>query len=105
MSERTPSSEEKFPTEGEVLRVMERFFKDGDFVEIEREESESRLIALTFEGVDSEGDRLLFEYYVSNIQDAEPVIRVVFHDKEGTPCGGHNVANFVNGSWKTDEQY
>lgn len=46
---------------------------------------------------------MLYEYYASSNTDVGPVIRVVFHDEEGIPCGGHNVANFVNGSWKIDE--
>jgi hypothetical protein len=103
MNERTPFPAEKFPSEGDVMRTMECLFKDGDFTEIEREENEGGLVVLTFEGVDSEGDRLLYEYYASSNTDTEPVIRVVYHDKDGIPCGGHNVANYVNGSWKIDK--
>jgi hypothetical protein len=100
MNERTPFPAEKFPSEGEVMRIMEHIFKGGNFTEVEREENEDRLTVLTFEGVDSEGDRLLYEYYASSNTGIEPVIHVVFHDKEDVPCGGHNVANFANGSWK-----
>lgn len=103
MNERTPSPAEKFPTEGEVMRVMERLFEGARFTEIERTERDGVLRCLVFEGVDSEGDRLLYEYYVEEHGAKNVSIRVTFHDKEGVPCGGHNVANFVDGFWKIDE--
>lgn len=100
MNERTPSPVEKFLTEGEVMPILERFFEGANFTEIERDEREGRLVSLTFEGVDSEGDRMLYEYYAFNHGVVEPVVRVVFHDSEGIPCGGHNVANYQQGAWR-----
>lgn len=93
MSERTPSSMEFLPAEGEVVRVMERLFEGGQFSEIKRIEKDGILERLVFEGINSEGDRMLYDY-------RQGVIDVVFHDKEGIPCGGYNAAEYVQGTWK-----
>jgi hypothetical protein len=121
MNERTPSPVERFPTEGEVMRVMELLFKGADFTEIEdrRVEEDGKLFRLIFEGIDVEGDRMLYDYRLEktteevtvDVQGTDnllvgrkdyftAVIDVVFHDKEGTPCGGYNVADYEQGAWK-----
>ena len=103
MNERTPSPIENFLAERQIMPVMERLFTGVRFYEVDREEKGGRLISLTFEGVDYKGERMLYEYYAYNQGVVEPVIRVTFCDENGTPCGGHNVANSVDGFWKIDE--
>ncbi len=119
MNERTPSPIEKIPTEGEVMRVMELLFKGADFTEIERVDEDGKLSRLIFEGVDIEGDRMLYDYRLEktteevtvDVQGTDnllvgrkdyftAVIDVVFHDKAGTPCGGYNVADYKQGAWE-----
>lgn len=85
------------------MRTMERFLVGGEFTEIKRIEKEGSLLRVSFEGVDSEGDCLLYEYYALSNGEVRPVIDVVFHDKKGTPCGGHNVANYEQGTWKIQD--
>ncbi len=96
------------------MRVMELLFRGGEFTEVGRAEEGGKLFRLIFEGVDLEGDYMLYDYRsVLNIDtdvvDGDivgqraaitAVIDVVFHDKEGTPCGGYNVADYKNGVWE-----
>ena len=83
-----------------TLVVLERIFEGAEFTEIERDERDGHLVSLMFEGVDSEGDRMLYEYYAFNHGGVNPVVRVIFHDSEGSPCGGYNIANYDDGVWK-----
>ena len=106
MTERTPSPIERFPTEGEVVRLIERVAEGRGLTEAKRIEDSWGLNRLVFEGVDSEGDRILYDYQrgaVGMDTTFSAVIDVIFHNNEGTPCGGHNIANYEQGAWKINK--
>ena len=106
MNERTPSPIEQFPTEGEVARLIERLAEGRGLTETKRIEDSWGLSRLIFEGVDAEGDCILYDYRrgaVGMDTTFSAVIDVIFHDKEGTPCSGYNIANFEQGAWKINK--
>jgi hypothetical protein len=107
MNERTPFSAENVPTEGEVIRVMERLLDGVEFTETERVEKDGELWSLRYETVDSTGDRVVYEYGVrtpdTSVDSRTAVIHVTFYDNENIPVGGHNLADYERGVWKFEE--
>lgn len=83
---------------------MERLLEGVKFTEIERIEKDGLLWSLRYESIDSEGDRIIYEYGVRtpdiDLDARTAVIHSTFFDKENNVVGGHNLADYENGTWK-----
>jgi hypothetical protein len=104
MNKNPESPHEKFPREGEVVRMMEHLLEGVTYTEIERIEKDGLLWSLRYESTDSEGDRVIFEYGVrtpdADVDARTAVIHVTFFDKKNNFVGGHSLADYENGTWK-----
>jgi hypothetical protein len=106
MNERTPSSIERFPTEREVMQLLERLTEGASFVEIERGEDDLGLYRLVLKFIDSEGNPALCDFTRKGTHlgafSGTTVIDKIFLDDQGIPVSGDKVATYENGNWKIE---
>ena len=94
---------ESIPTIKEVQEVFDTLLGDLKPETIRQLEDQDGLYLWDIKVIEEDGHR---EYsYIrkgryKEGQSSATVIHVIFHDKEGIPRGGHNVANFVNNKWE-----
>lgn len=104
MTESIEKGGETFPTEGDVMRKIEKYLDGREYGETRREEDELGAWFIELKSVDSVGD-LMFVYYRRagnfgpNMFSNETVIEVVY-TYEGVEMGGGTVARWQDGTCK-----
>lgn len=104
MSEQIPSQSEKFPTEGEVVAVLEDLLDGREYIEVKRIQDEVGLYRLDFE-VCVEGGKVVYGYQRDDSSEGlNSAIDKTFFDDEGMPRTAETMCLFKDGKFVSDNR-
>lgn len=95
---------ERLPTEGEVMRKIEKYLGERAYIEVRSLEDEQGMYFLELESVDEAGDKMFVYYkrqgnFGPNMFSNQTVIEVTY-TYDDMEVGGDTVARWEGGEWK-----